>query len=83
MDIRFLKKALIKIKLFGAGSELAQVTHVLVVNLDYQQALDTTLTGSGPLEVFDVGTAKWSAAQGNRPALHIPGGEGVLVRLAP
>ena len=58
--------------LFGAGPELTQATHVLVVNPDYQQALDTTLSGSGPLEVFDVGAAKWSAAQGNRAAGSYP-----------
>lgn len=68
--------------LFGVQPAPDQATHVLVVNLDYQQALDTTLVGPGPIESFDTTTGNWSAAGGNRATLQLPPGGGQLLRRA-
>ena len=67
--------------LFGKTKDVAQATHVLVVNLDYKQALTTTLVGPMPLESFDAATGRWTGARGVRMPLDLPPGGGKLVRI--
>ena len=69
-------------------------THALVVNLDYRtysgraqprreeflKPVRRAVVGTGRLEVFDVATSKWSAADSNRVELRLPPGGGILVR---
>jgi len=57
-------------------------THVLVVNLDYEQPLETSLVAAGRLESFDATTKAWSVAGRERAALHLPPGGGQLFRTA-
>lgn len=64
---------------FGRGDK---PTHVLVVNLDYDFPVETTLTGPENLDVFDAGTRTWIAKKSSNVKLHLLPGGGVLVRLA-
>jgi hypothetical protein len=69
--------------LFGTTKDPAQATHVLVVNLDYKQALKTTLVGPMPLQPFDATAGRWLGAAGDRMPLELPPGGGKLVRCVP
>ncbi|WP_337177563.1 hypothetical protein [Paludisphaera sp.] len=71
----------ILIGLFGPAGEGA--SHAMVVNLDYKADRTTTLVAPAPLEVYDAITGQWTPAQASRVELHLPGGGGKLVRLAP
>lgn len=71
-------------------------THALVVNLDYRtysglaqprqdefrKPVRRFITGPGRLEVFDVATSQWTAANSDRTELRLPPRGGTLVRLA-
>ena len=65
----------------GSTGKPAGPTHVLVVNLDYRNAVRTALTGPGPLEVFDLLRRAWKPTGGPRATLVLPPGGGVLVRV--
>jgi hypothetical protein len=68
--------------LLGYFGNAGKPTHVLVVNLDYTNAVDTDLVGPGPMQVFHAPTATWSPSdQGARVTLQMPPGGGVLVAL--
>ena len=57
-------------------------THVVVVNLDYRNAITTTLAGPSPMERFHAPTRAWHAnTEGSRVTLDLQPGGGVLVRL--
>ena len=56
-------------------------THVVVVNLDYQQEVSTTVVGPGPLHVFHPGTGAWPPTGGHRAELRLPPGGGKLLRI--
>ncbi|YCM43286.1 hypothetical protein V2O64_18440 [Verrucomicrobiaceae bacterium 227] len=56
-------------------------SHVLVVNLDYQNDRTVTLAGPAPLELFDASSGKWSPANSERVELKLKGGAGKLVRV--
>jgi hypothetical protein len=58
-----------------------QVTHAVVVNLDYKNEITITLRGAAALEVFDAANGKWSGAGRKQMALRLEGGSGKLVRL--
>jgi hypothetical protein len=58
-----------------------KTTHVLVVNLDYKAEANATLTGPGPLKVFDAARRMWSSAKGVQVELRLPPGGGKLVRV--
>lgn len=74
----------IKGLLLGCFGRTVDATHVLVVNLDYGQAVTTHLAGPGPLETFHAPTGAWHARDGSDAPLklHLPPGGGTLVRLA-
>lgn len=64
------------------GKSARQPTHVVVVNLDYRNAVTTTLVGPGPMEVFHTPTKSWTGgSSGKRLSLDLPPGGGVLVRV--
>lgn len=64
------------------GKSSGQPSHVVVVNLDYRNAVSTTLTAPGPMEVFHSATRTWCGdTGGKRITLNLPPGGGVLVRL--
>lgn len=66
------------------GKSADHPTHVVVVNLDYKNAVTTTLTGTGPMELFHAPTRKWHAAsEGSRIKLDLQPGGGALLRLKP
>ena len=56
-------------------------SHVLVVNLDYQNDRTITLAGPAPLELFDASSGKWSPANSEKVELKLKGGAGKLVRV--
>jgi hypothetical protein len=60
-----------------------RASHAMVVNLDYKAERTATLAAPAPLEVFDAATGRWTQARDSRVELHLPGGGGKLVRLAP
>ena len=64
----------------GSGKS-GPATHVVVVNLDYRNAVTATVVGPGRLDVFDATAGKWKRASGPRAALALPPGGGVLVRV--
>ncbi len=64
---------------FGRSARGAD--HVVVVNLDYKNAVTTTLVGPGPMEVFDAATRSWGGSGSSRLKLDLPPGGGSLVRL--
>jgi len=69
--------------LLGAfGPADGQPTHVVVVNLDYTSAAETTLVGPSPMQAFDSRTGTWEPAGGNRASVQLPAGGGLLVRVA-
>ncbi len=62
------------------GRSRNKPTHVVVVNLDYKNALTTTLVGPGPMEVFHPSTKTWIPGSSRMRLDLLPGG-GALVRL--
>jgi hypothetical protein len=66
---------------FGSAGNPSRATHAVVVNLDYKSEATLGIHASGPMEVFDPTSAKWSAAQGQRLELKLPGGGGKLIRV--
>jgi hypothetical protein len=56
-------------------------TYVLVVNLDYRNAITKTVVGPGPLEAFDAVQQTWKRASGPEITLALPPGGGTLVRI--
>ena len=58
-------------------------THVVVVNLDYSQAVVTEVVGPGPLQVFNPRRRVWRPSlDGSRAKVHLMAGGGKLLRLA-
>lgn len=69
---------------FGKPAQSGQSiepTHVLVVNLDHQTRVTTTVVGPATLESFDVKTRRWTRGPGPRLTLTLPPGGGTLVRV--
>jgi hypothetical protein len=56
-------------------------THVLVVNLDYRNAVTTTVVGPDPLEAFDAAQQTWKRVSSPKITLTLPPGGGTLVRV--
>ena len=68
--------------LLGCFGQAGKPTHVLVVNLDYTNAVKTDLVGPGPMRVFHAPTRTWGAAgEGVRVKLELSPGGGALVSL--
>ena len=68
--------------LLGYFGKAGEPTHVLVVNLDYTNAVETELIGAGPMRVFHAPTRTWaSAGEAARVKLELPPGGGALVSL--
>ena len=69
--------------LLGYFGKAGQPTHVLVVNLDYTNAVETELVGPAPMRVFHAPTLTWgTASKDPRVKLQLPPGGGVLASLA-
>ena len=61
--------------LLGIFGQPEKPTHVVVVNLDYLSEFETTLVGSGNLELFDATTSVWQPVGASRTELKLaPGG---------
>jgi hypothetical protein len=67
--------------LLGSFGSKDKPSHVMVVNLDYTTAVQTTLIGPGELETFDPATNQWTAAKKSEVELSLPPGGGRLVRV--
>ncbi len=67
--------------MFGRGSQLADATYTLVVNLNYSSGTITTVNGPGNLSTFDALTGVWSATGHPWASLNLLPGGGVLVGL--
>ena len=65
------------------GNKGGNPTHVLVVNLNYKRALQTTVVGPGRLSLFDASTRKWTEADGSSADITLPPGGGKLFRGEP
>lgn len=68
---------------FGLGTRSRRasgITHVWVVNLDYQTERELGIRGPSRLEIFDAATAQWSRADARRIEVRLARGGGVLVR---
>lgn len=63
------------------GRSNRQPTHAVVVNLDYKNAVTTTLAGPGAMAVFHSTARTWTAG-GSKLKLDLPPGGGVLVRVS-
>jgi hypothetical protein len=65
------------------GKSASHPTHVLAVNLNYKEAVTTTLVGPGPMQIFHTPTGKWQdvSKSGSVKLDLLPGG-GALVRLS-
>jgi len=63
---------------FGKNNK---ATHVLVVNIDYKDAVSTTLTAPGNLEQFDALKRTWSKVGASKVKVDLPPGGGLLFRL--
>jgi hypothetical protein len=64
------------------GKSAGKPTHVVVVNLNYKNAVTTTLVGPDSMEVFHAPTRKWHAVPGSESVkLDLAPGGGALVRL--
>ena len=68
--------------LTGCFGKDGQVSHILVVNLDYKHAATTKIATPEKLEIFDQTTRKWSALNSAKAELNIPKASGVLLRYA-
>lgn len=66
---------------FGNADKPNHPTNALVVNLDYRNAVTTTVAGPGRLSVFDANRRTWTLASGSQVTLTLPPGGGVLVRV--
>ena len=72
-------KAGVLIGLFGAPR--GRATHAIVVNLDYRQSRQITVTGPKRIDVYHPGTDTWVRYRASaRIELLLPPGGGVLVR---
>ena len=67
--------------LLGYFGKPGNPTHVLVVNLDYHNAVTTTVVGPSKLAVFDVRNKTWRQDKSSQVTLTIPPGGGTLVRV--
>jgi hypothetical protein len=67
--------------LLGLFGTKDKPSHVMVVNLDYSTAVNTTLTGPGELETFDPATSQWTPLKKPEAELNLPPGGGRLVRM--
>ncbi len=67
----------------GKDTDVFNLTHVMVVNLDYRNEADTSLIGPEKLETFDAAARQWCAAGSKRITLHLPPGGGKLLRVRP
>lgn len=65
--------------LLGYFGATTKPTHVLVVNLDYTQEVNTTVVGPGSMEVFETESGTWLRGSARQPVVLKPGG-GQLLR---
>ncbi|HNY25849.1 MAG TPA: hypothetical protein PKH31_00565, partial [Candidatus Sumerlaeota bacterium] len=66
------------------GTSAKRPTHVMVVNLNYKNAVPVTLNGPAAMETFQIPTRTWRAEPGGKQIkLNLPAGGGALVRLKP
>ena len=84
-DSRFAPEVLPQEILLGYfGKSARRPSHLVVVNLDYKNAVTTTLAGPGPMQLFHAPTQVWRGdSKERRLKLELPPGGGALVRLRP
>lgn len=63
------------------GPAGGQVTHAVLVNLDYKHEASFNLRAPGPVELFDAAGSAWSPAGGPRATVKLAGGAGQLIRI--
>ncbi len=64
------------------GKSVKKPTHVVVVNLNHDQAIDTTLQCPGKMDIYHAPTNTWSKTNQSELKLNIEPGGGVLLRLS-
>ena len=64
------------------GKTLEDATFVVVVNNDYTTEKTYTLSGPGPLSVFNASTGQWIASGKNEVSITLAKGGGILVGLS-
>ncbi len=69
--------------LFGSIGQLSSATHTLVVNEDYSNSLNTTITGPGNLSIYDTVNRNWVDQGQASAALSLAPGSSALVKLTP
>ena len=70
------------IGLFGPDDQLSNATVALVVNLDYENSVTTTVNGPGLLSLFNLSTGTtWTPTGQSSVLLNLPPGGGALVGL--
>lgn len=67
--------------LLGYFGKAGKATHALAVNLDYRNAVTTTVVGPEKLSVFDVAKGTWKRIKRRQLSLTIPPGGGTLVKI--
>lgn len=67
--------------ILGVFGKNGQATHLLLVNVDYNQAHGTTFTAPGKLEQFDQFSGKWKALNNKSAHVKVGKGSGILFRL--
>jgi len=67
--------------LLGYFGNADKPTHVLVVNLDYNNPVTATVDGPGKLSVFDATKSTWKQSSDSQVTLNLPSGGGILVRV--
>ena len=66
--------------LLGYFGKDGNVSHVVVVNLDYKAPATAVLLGPAKLQTYDPATNDWASTEDNTARLNLLPGEGVLVR---
>lgn len=66
---------------FGAKGKTNKPTHVVVANLDYRQAITTTVVGPGVLSTFDTALNTWKKTGSTKAQVTLPPGGGMLLKI--
>ncbi len=66
---------------FGNPANPDDPTHVLVVNLDYENEITTEIVGPAPLAEFDTGSGEWTPVGDSSQIVTLPPGGGKLFAL--
>ncbi len=68
--------------LWGYFGSTGASSHVLIVNLDFEREITTTVVGPGTMEQFDARVRQWRpVSDGSRAQVNLVAGGGMLLRL--